>query len=205
MGHDKLFKKKKTVLTRVQNIRKPRRILIVCEGEKTEPNYFKKFPENPFVYDDIDVHGKGYNTVSLVTEAIRLKNEAIQKKNPYIETWCVFDRDDFPIESFTNAIKLAEKNQIKCAYSVEAFELWYMLHFYYYDTALSRKQYREKLSELLGKPYMKNDTEMFEILRKRQSRAIQNAQRLYNKQYKMPIKDQNPVTTVFRLVNRLIE
>jgi hypothetical protein len=204
MGHDKLFTKKKTVLTRVQNIRKPRRILIVCEGEKTEPNYFNKFPENPYVYDDIDVYGKGYNTVSLVSETIRLKNEALQKKNPYIETWCVFDRDDFPLESFVNAIKLAEKNRIKCAYSVEAFELWYMLHFNYYDTALSRKQYQEKLSELLGKPYMKNDGEMFGILRKRQSRAIQNAQKLYDKLYKLPIKDQNPFTTVFMLVNRLI-
>jgi hypothetical protein len=52
MGHDKLFHK----LTRPERNRKLRRILIVCEGEKTEPNYFKKFEANPEVYDSIDIH-----------------------------------------------------------------------------------------------------------------------------------------------------
>ena len=32
-----------------------RKILIVCEGEKTEPSYFKKFPEKPEVFDVLDV------------------------------------------------------------------------------------------------------------------------------------------------------
>ncbi|MDR1896527.1 MAG: RloB family protein [Prevotellaceae bacterium] len=205
MGHDKLFQKRKTALTRLQNIRKLRRILIVCEGEKTEPNYFRKFPANPEIYDSIDVHGTGYNTVSLITEAIRIKNFALQKREPYIETWCVFDRDDFSVESFENAIKLAKKNQIKCAYSIEAFEIWYMLHFNYYDSALSRGQYKEKLSELLKKPYLKNNEEMFSLLENRQNRAMQNAQKLYYKQYLLPLKEQNPVTTVFYLVERLIK
>jgi hypothetical protein len=205
MGHDKLFQKRKTALTRLQNTRKLRRILIVCEGEKTEPNYFRKFPSNPEVYDSIDVCGTGYNTVSLINEAIRIKKLALQKRDPYIETWCVFDKDDFSVESFENAIKLAEKNQIKCAYSIEAFEVWYMLHFNYYDSAFSRSQYKEKLSELLKKPYLKNNEEMFFLLKNRQNMAMQNAQKLYYKQYLLPLKRQNPVTTVFYLVERLIK
>jgi len=203
MGHDKLFQKK-NVLTRPEKTRKPRRILIVCEGEKTEPNYFKKFEANPEVFDDIDVQGIGYNTSSLVTEAIKIKNEAIQRNEPYIETWCVFDKDDFSIESFEKAIRLAEQNQIRCAYSIEAFEIWYMLHFNFYETAFSRLQYKEKLSELLKKPYLKNDTEMYLVLSKKQSRAIQNAKKLYDKQRLLPLKDRNPITTVFLLVERLI-
>jgi hypothetical protein len=102
MGHDEFFRKRKA-LTRLQNTRTLRRILIVCEGEKTEPNYFRKFPENPEVYDRIDIHGTGYNTVSLVNEAIRLKNEALKKREPYIEVWCVFDKDDFSTEHFIQA------------------------------------------------------------------------------------------------------
>jgi hypothetical protein len=204
MGHDKLFQKRKIVLTRLQNTRKLRRILIICEGEKTEPNYFRKFPANPEVYDGIDVYGTGYNTVSLINEAIRIKKIALQKREPYIETWCVFDKDDFSTELFQNAIKLADKNQIKCAYSIEAFEIWYMLHFNYYDSAFSRNQYKGKLSELLKKPYLKNDEEMFSLLKNRQNRAIQNAQKLYYKQCLLPLGDQNPVTTVFYLVERLI-
>jgi hypothetical protein len=204
MGHDKLFRKRKTALTRLQNTRKLRRILIVCEGEKTDPNYFRKFPANPEVYDSIDVYGTGYNMVSLINEAIRIKNLALQKKEPYIEIWCIFDKDDFSVELFESAITLAGKNQIRCAYSIEAFEIWYMLHFNYYDSAFSRSQYKKKLSELLKKPYLKNNEEMFSLLKNRQNRAIQNAQKLYYKQCLLPLGEQNPVTTVFHLVERLI-
>ena len=191
-------------LTRLENIRNLRRFLIVCEGEKTEPNYFRKFPENPEVYDRIDIHGTGYNTVSLVKEAIRLKNEAQIRKEPYIEVWCVFDKDDFTIEQFQSAITLARKNQISCAYSIEAFELWYLLHYNYYDSALSRDQYKEKLTELLGKTYIKNEEGIYYLLQKRQNIAIQNARKLFALQCTLPLPEQNPITTVFWLVERLL-
>jgi hypothetical protein len=203
MGHDKLFQKKQA-LTRLENTRKLRRILIVCEGEKTEPNYFKKFPENPEVYDRIDIHGTGYNTVSLVKEAVKLKNEALRRREPYIEVWCVFDKDDFSIRSFNEAIKLAVVSGLRCAYSIEAFELWYMLHFNYYDMALSRSQYIKKLSELLKKTYLKNDEGIYELLESRQAQALQNARNLYDKQSVLPMKEQNPITMVFKLVERLL-
>jgi len=203
MKYNKFSLKGKT-LTRLQNNRKLRRFLIVCEGEKTEPNYFRKFPENPEVYDQIDIHGTGYNTVSLVNEAIRLKLEAQKRKEPYIEVWCVFDKDDFSFDQFINAIMLAGKNQINCAYSIEAFEIWYLLHFNFYDSALSRDQYKEKLSELLGKTYFKNDEGMYQLLQKQKDKALQNARKLYALQYNKPFAKQNPITTVFKLVERLL-
>ena len=203
MKHTKFSNKPKT-LTRSENTRKLRRFLIVCEGEKTEPNYFRKFPENPEVYDHIDIYGSGYNTMSLVNEAIRLKTEAQIRKEPYIEVWSVFDKDDFTVEQFQGAIMLARKNQIKCAFSIEAFELWYLLHYNFYDAALSRDQYKEKLTKLLGKPYQKNDEEMYQLLQKRQSSAIQNARKLYALKYARPLTEQNPMTTVFWLVERLL-
>jgi len=99
---------------------------------------------------------------------------------------------------------MAEQNQIKCAYSIEAFEIWYMLHFNFYVTAFSRSQYEEKLSELLRKPYLKNDPDMYVLLNKRQSIAIQNARKLYDRQCLLPLRERNPITTVFQLVERLI-
>jgi len=99
-------------LVRRTKTRELRRFLIVCEGEKTEPNYFRMFPENNEVYDEIDIHGTGYNTESLVKKAIELKNEAIKKKEPYIEVWCVFDKDSFSNEQFQGAIDLARKSKI---------------------------------------------------------------------------------------------
>jgi len=93
---DQLFKKKKAAeLKRHEKLRYIRRLLIVCEGEKTEPNYFKKFPVDKEIME-IYIEGEGYNTDSLVEKAIELKDQAIKKKEPYNEVWCVFDRDNFP-------------------------------------------------------------------------------------------------------------
>lgn len=76
------------------------RFLIVCEGEKTEPNYFRKFrvPGKVEPY----VQGIGHVTLSLVKKATEL-----QKQDEYDQVWCVFDRDDCPAQDFNEAIELA--------------------------------------------------------------------------------------------------
>ena len=203
MKRDKSYRSSNKLIRR-ENTLEMRRILIVCEGEKTEPNYFKSFPANPEVYDHIDIRGTGYNTVSLVKKAIKLKDGALRKNAPYIEVWCVFDKDNFSIEQFQNALDLANKNKIRCAYSIEAFEIWYMLHFNFYHTALSRTQYKEKLSELLEKPYQKNAEYMYQLLKKRQETAIKNAKKLFYLQSNQQLSNQNPITTVFELVERIV-
>ncbi len=203
MGRDKLFSKRSAALTRQAGRRPVRRILIVCEGEKTEPNYFKAFPEKPEVFDDVDIRGTGYNTVSLVKEAVRLRDRACNESRPYIEAWCVFDKDSFTDEAFSTAIRLAESSRIQCAYSIEAFELWYLLHFQYCDAGLHRSQYKDVLTRKLGRPYVKNDGSMYRTLEGRQGTAIRNATRLYNEQVHLPCHRRNPVTTVYKLVERL--
>lgn len=186
-------------------IRQLRRILIVCEGKKTEPNYFKSFPANPEVFDRLEIEGLGMNTVSLVEEAIALKQEAEKNRTPYIETWAVFDRDDFPLENFKKALNLAEKNNVRCAYSIESFELWYLLHFGYFDSKLSRKEYCEKLTTHLRTYYKKNDPDIYRKLHGRMKTAIKNATTLYDRQSTKKLTDQNPITLVFQLVQRLEE
>ena len=115
----------------------------------------------------------------------------------------MFDKDDFTASQFQEAIDLANKSKIKCAYSIDSFELWFLLHFEYYDMALSREQYTDKLAEALGRPYRKNDDKMFDTLSDRLEVAIKNAKKLYAAQSKLPLARQNPVTTVFRLVEIL--
>jgi hypothetical protein len=86
-------KRQKTTYKRKIDSRSERdRILIVCEGEKTEPNYFRSFPVNSEVVE-IVIEGTGCNTVSLVERAIQLINE--NSENPYNQVWCIFDRDFF--------------------------------------------------------------------------------------------------------------
>ena len=76
--------------------------LIVCEGEKTEPNYFKSFPKKVGKYVfDIEFDGGGISTLKVVEKAIELRDKSAQK---YDRVWAVFDRDSFKENSFNSAI-----------------------------------------------------------------------------------------------------
>ena len=99
--------------------------LIVCEGEKTEPNYFKSFPKKVGRYIfDLEFDGGGISTLKVVEKAIELRDKSRQK---YDRVWAVFDRDSFKVNSFNSAVLKAKANNIECAWSNEAFELWYLL------------------------------------------------------------------------------
>jgi len=175
------------------------RILIVCEGGKTEPNCFKKFPIDKSKYH-VESRGEGRITKSLVEKAIEIQKIALL---PFDIVWCVFDKDDNSDEVFNEARQIATTNNIEVAYSNEAFELWYLLHFNYYDSAMSRRQYQEKLTELLGYKYEKNSENMYQELEDKQPNAIRNAERLLGSYSPSnPAKD-NPSTTVHLLVEEL--
>jgi hypothetical protein len=173
------------------------RFLIVCEGEKTEPAYFKGFRVSKVV---IKVFGIGANTIGVVEAAIRLKQE-----DDFDQVWCVFDRDEFPVENFNRALALAIENDIAVAYSNEAFELWYLLHFDYFDSAIRRRDYQDRLTRYLGHTYQKNNGNMYEELLSRQDTAIKNAKRLFDSYVPSCPSDDNPSTTVHDLVNKLNE
>ncbi|RLD05201.1 MAG: RloB domain-containing protein [Chloroflexi bacterium] len=183
---------------RVNYFQPRRKILIVCEGEKTEPNYFKKFKIRPdFV---VKVEGVGQDPGNLIKETVRLKHD-----EKYDQVWCVFDKDEVSIVNFNRALQLAKRNNIQVAYSNEAFELWYLLHFSYIDTGISRKSYKRRLSEkrCLGHPYKKNSKTIFDELYAKQKDAINNAKRLLDEyQSRNPATD-NPSTTVHLLVEQL--
>lgn len=189
-------KTKAAKLRRKVRGREPKQtFLIVCEGEKTEPNYFNGFRVKSAT---IKVEGLGANTISLVRKAIQLA-----KEDSFDQVWCVFDRDSFPTGNFNAAIALAKRNDIKVAYSNQSFELWYLLNFNYYQTAITRASYISRLHDLLGHRYEKNSATIYEELKDRQQIAIDNAKRLLN-EYKEAVPEQNdPSTTVHCLVEEL--
>lgn len=176
-----------------------KRFLIVCEGEKTEPNYFRSFrvPKNV-----VDIQGVGRNPSQLVKKVKHLESKG---DDDYDEIWCVFDRDSWTIEDFNSAISSAKAQGFKVAYSNEAFELWYLLHFEYLNTGISRVNYISKLSSLLGQEYQKNSETIYDELLDKQHIAIRNATNLLE-QYDVCIPSaDNPSTTVHNLVNALNE
>lgn len=154
---------------------------------------------------NVQIEGLGDNTDSLVERAIAIKQEGEGKDDQrYAQAWCVFDRDSFPPNRFNRAIQLAESHGLRVAYSNEAFELWYILHFEYLQSGLLRDQYKEKLSRHLKKKYEKNSPTIYAELQPKQATAIRYATRLLES-YPQPKPEQdNPSTTVHLLVQELI-
>lgn len=194
----------------------PRRYyLIVCEGQETEPNYFRalcrELPKE--MAQLITITGEGRNTLSLLEKAEQYVEER-RKTNlpPYYHIWLVFDRDSFEPSDFDNTIKSIEKKYKKTerwhsAWSNEAFELWYVLHFQKATGgSLARSQYGAILNEKLHIEYKKNDNDMFERLKPYMCDAIKNAEQALKKQKaeNKPYHEQNPATTVHLLIKDLL-
>lgn len=180
--------------------RLPRKtFLIVCEGTKTEPNYFRSFE---VLSAKVEIRGTGRNTLSLVHYAERILDE---RDEEFDEVWLVFDKDSFSSVSFNNAVFFCQAHHDKgfrVAYSNEAFELWYLLHFELITKPISRFNYNAMLSKRMKTYYKKNLPNMYQQLLPRQPLAIENAKLLYEKRSNSPAKD-NPSTTVFQLVEEL--
>lgn len=163
------------------NIQIKERILIVCEGEKTEPNYFESLRMKYRLSSSIVIKGEGANTQSLVRIAIE-ESKKLGKGYRFDSVWCVFDKDSFEESACREAFELADSNKINVIFSNEAFEFWYLLHFDYIDSAMSRGDYGEKLTQRLGEKYEKNDKHILEKIERvnstGQNEAIRNAKRL---------------------------
>ena len=110
-------------------------ILIVCEGENTEPQYldgFVKACKNPRVR--IRLHDGTGVPMTLVRIAKDAKADAAKRAKRegddflrYDSVWCVFDVDQHP--DIPAAMTMANDNGIDLAISSPCFELWLILHF----------------------------------------------------------------------------
>lgn len=173
---------------RKENVReKLVRFLIVCEGAKTEPHYFEALIKNyTSTVREVTIEGEGRATIALVDRALEIKRE-LERKNAmsFDRVWVVFDKDDF--DDFNDAIKRAHKLGLQSAWTNEAFELWYYLHFEYLDTGIGRADYIKKLEETFRKnmgdnnfEYKKGNPNIYDLLQQygREDLAKRFAQQL---------------------------
>ena len=189
-------------------------ILIVCDGQNTEPSYFNQFR---LASARVIAVGEGNNTTSTVQQAIQLSRQQV-----YDQVWCVFDRDSFPANNFNNAVARAEAHGLHVAYSNQAFEYWLLLHFENNDGhPMPRTDYMARLNahlEPFGLRYDGNGTkligpELFALLqaaepisgRTRRKMAIGRARKIdqeWNSQGTPPAQ-QESTTLVYKLVQEI--
>lgn len=173
------------------------RILIVSEGSKTEPNYFREIRSAYRLHTaNVEVQPSGLGTapIQVVQYAKELfengdRHKKIQPR-AFEQVYAVFDRDDHA--SYFDALRLAEslngklKNdakqfiRFKAIASVPSFELWLLLHFEDIQAPIHRDEVMRRL-KLHIPGYEKGAGRAFATTRDRLDIATQRVEALANR------------------------
>jgi len=185
------------------------RVLIVCEGAKTEVNYFEEIRQEarlPTVHLRVIHSPLGTEPQQIIQGA----EEEFLKSKGFEKVYAVFDRDQH--RTYANAIAMAEaregklKNDEKELVSFEAvvsvpcFELWLLLHFLNITAPMHRHVALQQLQQHLA-GYQKGNTGTYAATLANLATATARATVLKQKFSRLPGTD--PYTDVHELVDVL--
>jgi len=218
MGSDDLFHKRKQRLAASLKRKKAKkspydRVLIVCEGAKTEPNYLKEIRDTYRLNTaNIDICGDecGSDPLSVVNYAI----SKFRKDLDYDRVYCVIDRDKHT--TFDTAIDKLRQTRLgkgvifAAIISVPCFEFWLLLHFIYTTRQFcapgSSSNCELVISELDNNEripgYRKGALNIFALTKDKLPNAIKNAKQL--QQHNQSTGTYNPATNMHELIEYLI-
>lgn len=185
-------------------------VLIVCEGKKTEPEYFEGL-KRAYRLSSANIKvvpGDGNDPVSIVKHAI-----AEYRKGGYDRAFCVFDRDGHV--NYQQALdriaasSLGKRGRLEAITSVPCFEVWILLHFAYSTAPFMKTGNRSACDSVIGAvrvhlpKYKKAMTGVFERLEPHTDRSVTHAERLAR--HNRNTASDNPATKVHELVKYLRE
>lgn len=180
------------------------RVLILCEGQKTEHVYFAALKvemrlSSVRVWRPSKV--RGLRGLTRAADDARLNDPGLD------EIWCVLDHDgrEEEVRQFAVWHERASKRRggpkIEAVISDPCFEYWLLLHYEYTTRPLDRIGGCEQATRRLRRhvnDYRKGDRRFFESLRGLRDTAIENAERASR-------AGLSPGTDIGRLVRRLRE
>lgn len=164
-----------------------KRVLIVCEGEKTEPLYFQGLKRFYQLNSDIvEITGDCGSSPNSVWEEAQMQYQKSKKlANPYDKVYCVFDRDMH--STYTQTVQAIRSKKPKDTFfaitSNPCFEYWLLLHFRYTTKSycpISGKSSADRVIEDLKTflpNYSKGYKNIFSELSSKLDDAITNAKR----------------------------
>ena len=187
-------------------------ILIVCEGSKTEPNYFN-FIVNKLNLRTVEFEILGLGTVpiTLIDRAKKEKESREQSNSPFKTNfdavYCVFDVEaPTPHTSFDQAIDKAKGNNIEVIVSNPCFEFWYILHFHKTSKVFNKNtQVIKELRKHLPEYQKKSTTFLTDTFYSKTDYAISNSKAIIKGKRcnEYNYKESNPVTYVHLLIEKL--
>lgn len=186
-------------------------VLLVCEGRKTEPNYFKE-ARLAYRLSSVNIQIQqppGNDPLTIVEFAI----VELERDPDYNRAYCVFDRDEH--SNFEQAIRRAEGSQVYksgklyLTPSVPCFEIWVLLHYRYttspYAPAAGQTACERLISDVRQyfTDYEKGHKTVFAQLSGMLDQALSHATRL--EKHNSDTASENPATRMHRLVQYLKE
>lgn len=193
-----------------------KRFVIICEGERTETEYFKHLAatwkqrfKKVDSYVSIEIVGPGEaggnapsTLVDHAIETLRKTEKEWRIWDKSSQIWCVFDVEaEGSIPNLPNIVRKAKQKNIRPAISNPCFELWFYLHFRYCDSAVPDGKAMRQLLKREWPDYAKNAGE-YSPLEGRCETAKQNAMRLRKEPHTKPSSD--PVPRPYTDVDTLI-
>ena len=160
-------------------------MVIVCEGKKTEHNYFLALRKELALTAVIVLPShQATDPPNLIRQAHEERQRlATEKQWPEKSSaWAVFDGDEHIAndpQQWKDAIQFAQGKRLDLAINNPCFEFWYLQHFDEYNANLSRKRALEELMKHIA-DYDKAMTDIYPIkIGKETTRtAIERARKL---------------------------
>ncbi len=182
-------------------------VLIVCEGQKTEPAYFKGLCST-YRLSNTNIRvvpgDWGNDPLSIVKYAIR----EYEKSKDYDRVYCVFDRDGHA--NFQQALDYVSRSplgrlgKLHTAHSIPCFELWVLMHFVYWTAPIQPAGNQSACDRALAEvrrfipDYSKGFEGVYGNLENRLESAITHGQRL--EEENRQTGSANPATELHKLV-----
>lgn len=188
------------------------RILILCEGKETEPNYFHSLKADIQKFNSkisgVTIEDTKVNTLKELVDIAVDRKKATPRNNKFKSIWIVVDKDGYTKhpESFNRA----KANQINIAFSSISFEYWFLLHFEYTTRPFTNCDELEH--HLKHKQYLPNYDKggnYYHLLKDKTKTAIQHAIRVqehwqFDLDRGTPLYNLNPYTDVDKLISFLL-
>ena len=216
MGTDDLFHKRKERKAESLHRRKAMRapydvVLIVCEGSKSEPNYFKGLKDSlrlssaNIIFAD---NTTGSDPLSVVNAAIKEFN----KDPSYDRVYCVFDKDKHA--TYASALDKIRSTRLKngaelhAITSIPCFEIWVLLHYIYTTTSFCAAGNDSNCALVISKlktyipDYEKGNRNIFKTVERKLPDALTRANQL--EEFHKTSGTDNPSTNIHELVEYLM-
>lgn len=193
----------------------PKTLYIVCEGQRTEPNYFLGLKTRDDVRRRFALtveSARGGDALAVVNHAINLLRRKRDPQIPNLQVWCVLDVEgQNSADILRQALQKAQQAGISVFLSNPCFEIWLVAHFERtnrpFHTAMDAKSYfsANHWRKLTGRGYTEADPQLYELLQDKIDTAVANSKHVLEILHDSPNCSQsNSSTEIYTPVERLL-